>query len=126
MIAAVKIGGGSKRMHLHHGQFRWPWRCADAIRSTSPDGAHQGLHLKPLDAAIGRLLTPYSPGGRQGDNQLNDSETCTQFVGRFDGHRDAAVLYRTHCPMEEARGFHKPTKRHHRTSTHSNIIKGTH
>ena len=65
------------------------------------------LHGKPLDAAIGRLLAPYCPGGRQGDSQLNDYETCTHFAGRFDGHRDAAVLYRADRPMEEVRGFHK-------------------
>jgi hypothetical protein len=60
-----------------------------------------------LDAAIGRLLAPYRPGGRQGDNQLNDDATCTHFVGRFDGHRNAAVLYRAHRHMEEIRGFQK-------------------
>jgi hypothetical protein len=30
------------------------------------DGAHPGLHLKPLDAAIGRVPVPYCPGGRHG------------------------------------------------------------
>ncbi len=30
----------------------------------------------------------------------------THFAGRFDGHRNTAVLYRTHCPMEEVPGFH--------------------
>ena len=108
MIAAVKIGGSSEQMHLHHGKFRWPWPCADAILRASSNGAHRGLHSKPLEAAIGRLLAVYCPGSRQGDNQLNDSETCTQFVGRFNGHRDAAVLYRAHCPMEEACGFINP------------------
>jgi len=29
--------------------------------------AHPGLHSKPLDAAIGRVLVPYCPGGRQVD-----------------------------------------------------------
>ena len=33
--------------------------------------------------------------------------TCTHFDGRFDGHRDAAELYRTHCLMEEVHGFIK-------------------
>jgi hypothetical protein len=70
------------------------------------DAACPGLHRKPLDAAIGRLLTPYRPGGCQGDNQLNDYVTCTHFVGHFDGHRDEAVLYRAHRPTEEVRGFH--------------------
>ncbi len=32
----------------------------------SPDGSHPGLHLKPLDAAIGRVPAPYCPGGRHG------------------------------------------------------------
>jgi hypothetical protein len=34
-------------------------------------------------------------------------QKCTLFAGRFNGHRDAAVLYRTHRLMEEVRGFHK-------------------
>ena len=33
---------------------------------------------------------------------------CIHFDGHFDSHRDAAVLYRVHCPMEEVQGFHKP------------------
>jgi len=32
----------------------------------SPKGAHPGLHLKPLDAAIGQVTAPYCPGGRHG------------------------------------------------------------
>ena len=47
------------------------------------------------------------PRGRQGDNQHNNNGTCTRFAGRSDGHRDAAVLYRAHRPMDEVRGFHK-------------------
>jgi hypothetical protein len=35
-------------------------------RGASPDGAHPGLHSKPLDAAIGRVPAPYCPGGRHG------------------------------------------------------------
>ena len=35
-------------------------------RGASPDGAHPGLHSKPLDAAIGRVPAPYRPGGRHG------------------------------------------------------------
>jgi hypothetical protein len=30
------------------------------------DGAHPGLHSKPLDVAIERVLVPYLPGGRHG------------------------------------------------------------
>jgi hypothetical protein len=35
-------------------------------RGTSPNEAHPGLHLKPLDAAIGQVPAPYRPGGRPG------------------------------------------------------------
>jgi hypothetical protein len=37
-----------------------------AMRGASPDGAHPWLHVKPLDAAIGRVPTPYCPVGRHG------------------------------------------------------------
>ena len=37
-----------------------------ATRGASPDGAHPGLHSKPLDAAIGQVPAPYRPGGRHG------------------------------------------------------------
>jgi len=46
-------------------------------------------------------------GGRQGDSKQNIDVICTHFDGRFDGHRDATVLYRVHRPMEEVCGFHK-------------------
>jgi len=31
---------------------------------------------------------------------------CTHLDGHFGGHRNVAVLYRTHRPMEEVQGFH--------------------
>jgi hypothetical protein len=46
-------------------------------------------------------------GGRHGNNQQNGDAKCTLFAGHFDGHRNAAVLYRAHCLMEEVCGFHK-------------------
>ena len=95
------------KMDLCRGPFRWPHGRIEAIRSASPDAACPGLLRKPLDAVIGQLLALYRPSSRQGDNQQNDDETCTHFAGRFGGHRDVAVLYRVHFPMEEVRGFHK-------------------
>jgi hypothetical protein len=59
-----------------------------------------GLLRKPLDATIGQLLTPYCLCGRQGNNQKTHDEKYTYFAGHFDGHCDAPVLYRAHCPME--------------------------
>jgi len=71
-----------------------------------PDAACPGLHRKPLDAAIGRLLALYRLGGCQGDSKQNNDILCTHFDGLFGGHHDAAVLYRTHRLMEEVQGYH--------------------
>ena len=76
------------------------------IHAASPNAACPGLLRKPLDAAIGLLLTPYRPGGRQGNSKQYKDVICTHFDGRFNGHRDAVVLYRMHLPMEEVQGFH--------------------
>jgi hypothetical protein len=57
-------------------------------QGTQPNGAYQWLHAKPLDAAIGRVLAPYQPGGRHGHcrcrcvqntnkTQLLASDYCT-------------------------------------------------
>jgi hypothetical protein len=32
-------------------------------REHTPDGEYRWLYAKPLDSAIGRVLTPYLPGG---------------------------------------------------------------
>ena len=76
------------------------------MHAASPNAACPGLHRKPLDAAIGRLLTPYRLGGRQGNSKQYKDVICTHFDGRFNGHRDAVVLYRAHHPMEDVQGFH--------------------
>jgi len=95
-------------MHLRLRPFRWPSRCASEIQSASPDEGGPGLSYKPLNSAIGLLLAPYRPGGRQGDNQHNDEQNAPPpFAVHFDGRGDVAVRYRSHHPMEEVRGFHK-------------------
>jgi hypothetical protein len=74
-----------------------------------PNAACPGLLRKPLDAAIGRLLTPYRPGGRQGNSKQYKDVICTHFDGRFNGHRDAAVLYHRASPDGEGPGLsYKP------------------
>ena len=115
-------------MNLRRGPFWWPIRRIGVVQSTSPDLAWPGLHRKPLDAAIGQLLAPYCPGGRQGNNQQNNNAKCTHFAVHFDSHHDVATQYCTHCLMEEVRGFHKhkATKHHHRASTCSDITNQTH
>jgi hypothetical protein len=107
MITPSEKGGGDERMHLRHRPFWWPCGGVEAIHAASPNAACPGLHRKPLGAAIVWLLTPYRLGGRQGDSKQYNDVICTHFDGRFNGHRDAVVLYRAHPPMEEVQGFHK-------------------
>jgi hypothetical protein len=83
--------GRNEQMCLHCGPFRWPCGCIGAKHVALPNVAYPGLLWKPLDTAIGRLLTPYCPGGQQGHNQQNDDAKYTYFTGQFDGHRNAAV-----------------------------------
>jgi len=91
----------------------------DIANATCP-----GLHWKPQDAAIGRLLAPYCPSGRQGDSKQNNYIKCTHFAGLFDGRGGAPVLYRTHRPMED---FHKKaTKHRHRASARSHRLGVAH
>ncbi len=107
MITPSEKGGGDEQMHLRRFSFRWPCESVEAIHVASPDASCPGLHPKPLDSVIGQLLALYHLGSRQGDSKQNINVICTHFDSRFDGHCDAAVLYRVHHPMEEVCGFHK-------------------
>jgi len=104
MITPSEKGGGGEQMHFRRCSFRWPCKSVEAIHAASPDASCPGLHQKPLDAAIGRLLAPYRLGGCQGDSKQNIDVICTHFDGRFDGHRDAAVRA---LPDGGGCGFHK-------------------
>ena len=55
---------------------------------------------------LGNYLLRIAPVAAMATIENNDAK-CTHFAGHFDGHCDAAVLYRVHCLMEEVRGFHK-------------------
>jgi len=94
-------------MHLHRWSFQWPCEGVEAIYAASPNAACPGIHRKPLEAATGRLLTPYRLSGRQGDSKQNNDVMCTHFDGHFDGHHDGAVIYCPYRLMEEVQGFHK-------------------
>ena len=40
--------------------------CSSTTRGTSLNESQPGLHLKPLDAAIGQVPAPYCPNDRHG------------------------------------------------------------
>ena len=99
----------SMAMQMHRSNGRCIAQCSMS-RATPKATRHYAI--------IGQLLTPYCLGGRQGDNQQTYDEKYTYFAGHFDGHHDAPVLYRMHCPMEGVQGFPKKnTKRCHQLST---------
>ena len=102
-----KKADGDEQMHLRRSSFRWPCKSIEAIHAASPNAACPGLHQKPLDAALGRLLAPYRLGGRQGDSKQINDVLCTHFDGSLDGHRDVVVLYHMHHLIKEVQGFHK-------------------
>ena len=86
-------------MFLRRRPFQWSCGGFEAKHVASPNAACPGLHGKPLEAATGRLLAPYRPGGRHGNNQHTDDAKYTLIVGRFDGHCGAAVL--SHASPDE-------------------------
>ena len=98
-----KKGNENERIYLHRGSFWWPWRCNGAMQTSSPDVACPGLHHKPLDATIGRILTLYCPGGCQRDSKQNNDEKCTNFAGRFD-MAVAVRRYNTTCVLPDGGG----------------------
>jgi hypothetical protein len=55
-----------EKMQANRWQFRLLCRCGGKTQCTLPDEAHPGLHLKPLDAAIGRVALPSCPGSLHG------------------------------------------------------------
>ena len=82
------------------------WRCDNAIQLAFPNAACPGLHQKPLDITIGQLLTPYCPGGRQGNSKQNNDENVPTLLA-ISGRGGEPVQYRAHCLMEEVHVFPK-------------------
>ncbi len=110
-IMPTKKAGGDERMRRR--LFRWPCGGIEVVHAALPYAARPGLHWKPLDAAIGRLLALYCPGGRQGDKQY-EGATCVHFADHFDGHGGAPVLYTAHIAQwRRFMAFIKATTHHH-------------
>ena len=98
---------------------------AIAIHVASLDAAYPGLlHHKLLDAAIGQILAPYWPGGRQGNSKQNNDV----YVSRSTLLAVLMIVaVRRYYTMHIARwrkfmAFIKAMKRRHWASTRSNSI----
>jgi hypothetical protein len=106
VIVEDKIDDGIN-MILRCWLFQLPWRSASAIRSASPNAACPGLLRKPLNASIGQLLTPYCLAAARATGKQTTINKYTYKAGRFNGHGNAPVRNRVHCPMEQVQGFTK-------------------
>ena len=119
MITGIKKCSGGEQMYLHRGPFRWPCGRIEAIRSALPDSACPGLLRKPLDTAIGRLLAPYRPDGRQGVSNkttMHNVSTLLAVSMAVEVRRYYTALI---AQWRRFMAFIKATKRRHRVSTHS-------
>jgi hypothetical protein len=71
--------------------------------SLNADGAHPGLHLKPLYAAIGQVPAPHCPGGRHGRQFVENTQNTNkkQFVSSNYGTTQSLVVYENFIPPKE-------------------------
>jgi hypothetical protein len=53
----------------------------------------------------GNYLLCIAPGAARATGKQTTINKYTYFAGRFNGHGNAPVRNRTHCPMEEVQGF---------------------
>jgi hypothetical protein len=54
--------GQRRKMQLNCWQFLLQCKSGGMMQGTSPDGTHPVLHVKPLDAAIGRVPATHRHG----------------------------------------------------------------
>ncbi len=83
---------------------------------------HIGSHWKPPSGNYSLRIAPADARTTINHTTMNN---YTYFAGRFDGHRNVAVRYRTHCQWRRSGASQEAAGCHHRVSTCSNSIKGT-
>jgi hypothetical protein len=92
------------------GQYRWyfPMRHVQGYlgsRWTPPSGDY---------------LLNISPTATRATGKQTTINKYTYFAGRFDGHGNALVRNRVHCPIEEVQGF---TRSHWRPPSGKNYVQ---
>jgi hypothetical protein len=89
-------------MYLRHWWYQWPCRCGGTMRSALPNGAHPGLHSKPLDAAIRRVpVVLYRPPAAAIVDNLNCKHKTTNnklLLASNYGIRQLLVVYENFIP----------------------------
>ncbi len=67
----------------------------------------QGYTLSHWMPSSGNYLLRIGPAAARATANETTMKTYTCFAGRFDGHGNAPVRYRTHHPMEGVEGYTK-------------------
>jgi hypothetical protein len=113
-------------MHLRRGPFWWPWRCASAIQSTSPDAAWPGLPGSNWTLPLGNYSLRIAPAAAR----ATANKTTMQHVPTLLAILMAVAMWQYYTPhiarWRRFVAFTKATKLHHWTSTRSNSINQTH
>ena len=105
------------------GRFDGHGSAPEQYRQHRPMRHVQGYsvsHWMPSSGAYSLRIVPAS--ARATINKTTIKQ-YTHFAGHFDGHCNAAVQYRTHCPMEGSRASLEATGCHHRANTCSDSMQ---
>ncbi len=103
---------------------------AMAVLRGDTDGSHhpmrhiQGYLVSHWMPPLGDYLLRITPVAARATGKQTIINKYTYFAGSFDGHGNAPLRNRTHCPMEVVQGFTEATGHHHQVSIMSNNIKG--
>ena len=87
------------------GRFDGHGSAPEQYRRHRPMRHVQGYSRSHWMPAPGDYLLRIAPASARATVKQTTINKYTNKAGRFDGHRDAAVRYRVHRPMEEVQGF---------------------
>jgi hypothetical protein len=98
VVTANKCTSSAGRFDGHGGaleQYRWQ-------RLMRHDQGYSGSHWTP---ALGNYLLRITPAATRAPGIQTTINKYTCKAGHFDGHGNAPVCNRVHCPMEEVQSF---------------------
>ena len=86
---------------LSAGHFDGHGGATEQYRRHRPMRHVQGYSGSHQMSASGNYLLRIAPAAARATINKTTIKQYTNKAGRFNGHRDVAIQYRAHCPMEE-------------------------
>jgi hypothetical protein len=87
------------------GRFDGHGSAPERYKRHRPMRHDQGYSRSHWMPASGNYSLHIAPASARATCKQITINKYTNKAGRFDGHRNAVVQYRAHCPMEEDQGF---------------------